>query len=180
MTARRRKLPRCTKITILIVGEGLTEKAFLQHIKELYVNREADVVVKVECGSGGAPKSVVQKTIRLRACRAYDKCFVLVDADRPLEVNKTLKKRMHTKPPIEVLKATPCIEGLLLAILQYPKFSQHRTSSDNCKREFETKYISANRKTDPRSYAAKFSRKVLDDHRKAIPELETILKAMQV
>lgn len=180
MTAKRIKPTKYIKKTILIVGEGPTEKAFLQHIKELYLTREADFVIKVECGSGGGPKSVVQKTVRLRSSRAYDKCFVLVDADRPLETDRKLEERMHKKPHVEILKSTPCIEGLFLLILQHPNFSQTSTLSDNCKREFESKYIPADKKTDKRSYADKFPREVLEGRRGSIPELDAILKAMQI
>ena len=180
MTAGRKKLVKRTKTTILIVGEGPTEKAFLQYIKELYTTRDDDFVVKVERGSGGSPKNVVQKTIRLRGSRAYDKCYALFDEDRPLETDGKLEERMKKKPRIEILLTTPCIEGLFLAILQHPNFSQASASSDNCKREFEANYIQADKKTDKRSYAAVFPRAVLDGRRGRVQELDDILKAMQV
>jgi hypothetical protein len=180
MNARRVKPTKNTKKTILIVGEGETEKAFLQHLKELLVSREADFVVKVECGSGGGPKGVVQKTIRLRSSRAYDKCFVLVDADRAFEPDSKLEERMRKKPRVEMLKSTPCVEGLLLAVLQHRNFSQASATSDYCKREFETNYISADKKTDKRAYAEQFTEEVVRNRRAAVAELEAILKAMQV
>lgn len=180
MTALRAKPTRASKTTVLIVGEGPTEKAFLQFIKELYIMRDADIVVKVECGSGGAPCSVVQRAIRLRGSRAYDKCFVLFDADLPLETDGKLKHRMQKKPSVGILNATPCIEGLFLAILRYPQFSQKSATSDNCKREFEANYLSADKKMDKRAYTAHFSKEVLERFRKDIPELDAILKAMQV
>ncbi len=180
MTVLRAKPTRSSKTTVLIVGEGPTEKAFLQFIKELYVMRDANIAVKVECGSGGAPRSVVQKTIRLRGSRAYDKCFVLFDADLTLETDRKLKCRMQKKPAITILNATPCIEGLFLAILKYPNFSQKSAASDNCKREFESNYLSADKKMDKRAYLSCFSRDSFDNLRKDIPELDAILKAMQV
>ena len=171
---------RFTKTTILFVGEGPTEKAFLQHLQTLYISRDANIVVKVESGSGGAPSSVAQKAIRLRSSRAYDRCFILVDADRPLVVDRKLEDRMKKKPRIEVLKSTPCIEGLFLAILRRNNFSQARTSSDHCKREFEANYMTDDRKTDKRSYTDKFSRPILDACRGGVPELDSILNSMQV
>ena len=48
MTAKKIRQAKYAKTTILIVGEGSTEKAFLQYLKELYVTREADFVIKVE------------------------------------------------------------------------------------------------------------------------------------
>lgn len=179
MTPRRMKPTKSTKITILIVGEGPTEKAFLQYLKELYIARDGDFAVKIECGSGGAPCSVVQKAIRLRGSRAYDKCYVLFDADRPLETDRKLSDRMNKRPRIEVLKSTPCVEGLFLAILKYPGFSQASASSDSCKWEFHAKYISEDKKMDKRSYADKFPRTVLDERRAQVLELDVILRAMQ-
>ncbi|MCK4946371.1 MAG: RloB domain-containing protein, partial [Alphaproteobacteria bacterium] len=123
MVPRPRQKQRRTKKTVLIVGEGPTEKAFLQHIKQLYVTRDMDVVVKVECSFGGSPQSVVEKAVRLKGSRSYDKCFVLVDSDVAFEPDGELQKRMRKKPLIEMLNATPCIEGLMLAILKHPKFS---------------------------------------------------------
>ncbi len=180
MTPRRIKPTRNTKTTILIVGEGPTEKAFLQYLKELYIARDYAFAIKVECGSGGSPCSVVQKAIRLRGSRAYDKCYVLFDADRPLETDYKLSDRMNKRPRIKVIKATPCIEGLFLAILEHPGFSQASAVSDNCKRDFHAGYISEDKKMDKRSYSDKFSKAVLDSQRAYVPELDLILKAMQV
>ncbi len=177
---RRIKPTKSTKTTILIVGEGPTEKAFLQYLKELYVTRDDDFAVKIEYGSGGAPCSVVQKAIRLRGSRAYDKCYVLFDADRPLETDYKLSDRMNKRPRIEILKATPCIEGLFLAILKHPGFFQNSALSDNCKREFHAKYISEDKKMDKRSYMDKSPRTVLDECRTQVLELDVILKTMQV
>ncbi len=180
MTANKTKSIKRTKKAILIVGEGLTDKAFLQHIRELYVSRESDFVVKIEGGFGGAPRSVVERAVRLRQSRAYDRCYVLFDADRPLETDSRLERRMRKKPRIEILQTTPCIEGLFLAILRYPNFSPASTSSAYCKREFENNYIAADKKTDKRSFANKFPREALDKHRSSVPELDAILRAMQV
>lgn len=180
MTPRRIKPTRNTKTTILIVGEGPTEKAFLQYLKELYVARDFDCAVKVECGSGGSPCCVVQKAIRLRGSRAYDKCYVLFDADRPLETDYKLSDRMKKRPRVEMLTATPCIEGLFLAILGHLGFSQASATADNCKRDFHTGYISEEKKMDKRSYVAKFPKTMLDGRRAHVSELDLILKAMQV
>lgn len=177
---RRVKPTKNTKVTILIVGEGPTEKAFLQYLKELYILRDDNLSVKVESGTGGSPATIVQKAIRLRASRGYDKCYVLMDADVPLETDFKLADRMKKRPRIEVLNATPCIEGLFLAILNQSSFSQASATTDYCKREFETKYMASDRKTDKRSYIDKFPKTLLDERRTNVPELDFILKAMQV
>lgn len=179
MVPQAQRKQRRTKKTILIVGEGPTEKAFLQHIKQLYVTRDMDIVVKVECGSGGSPQSVVEKAVRLKSSRSYDKCFVLVDSDVPFDPDKELQKRMNRKPRIEMLYATPCIEGLMLAILQHPKFSQTKTTSDNCKRVFH-EYIPEDKKTDRRAYEGIFTKEIFEERKQIVPELNMILHILHV
>lgn len=179
MVSRPSQQFRRTKTTILIVGEGPTEKAFLQYLKDMYITREMDIAVKVECGSGGSPRSVVEKAVRLKGSRAYDKCFVLVDSDLPFEPDGELEKRMRRKPHIEMLNATPCIEGLLLAILD-TGFSQQATTSVESKRIFETNHLPEDKKTDKRSHERIFSRQVIEERRTVVPELDAILKAIGI
>ncbi|MFH1441957.1 MAG: RloB domain-containing protein [Candidatus Omnitrophota bacterium] len=178
MVSRPRQKFRRTKKTVLIVGEGPTEKAFLQYLKDMYITREMDIAVKVECGSGGSPRNVVEKAVRLKGSRAYDKCFVLVDADLPFEPDRELERRMRKKPHIEMLCATPCIEGLMLAILKHPKFLQTKTSSDDCKRIFD-EYVPRDKKTDKRAYGGIFPKEIFDTRRQDIIELNAILKTME-
>ncbi len=174
--AQRKGPVRRTKKTILIIGEGSTEKAFLQYIKGLYITRDMDISIKIECGSGGSPRNVVEKAIRLCGSRGYDKCFVLIDADIPLRADRKLFSRMKKRPKIIVLKSTPCIEGLFLVILGYAG----NNSSNQCKNIFESKYLAPNKKTDKRSYEHLFSKDMLDEKRILIIELNNILKAMSI
>jgi len=176
MVARRKKTYRKTKKTILIVGEGATEKAFLRYLKELYITRDMDIAVNVECGFGGSPRNVVEKAIRLCGSRDYDKCFVLIDADIPLNANKKLLAHMKKRPETEVLKSTPCIEGLFLTILDH----DGNISSDKCKSFFESTYLTSDRKTDKRAYKRLFPKKMLNKKRYFITELDNILNAMEV
>jgi len=176
MVAQRKRPVRRTKKTILIVGEGHTEKAFLRYTKELYILRNMNISVNVECGSGGSPRNVVEKAIRLCGSRGYDKCFVLLDADIPLNADKKLLSRMKRKPKIEFLKSTPCIEGVFLAILGHGE----NMASEKCKSTFESRYLASDKKTDKRSYERLFSREVLDEKRKVVGELNSILRAMGV
>ncbi len=179
MVSRPRRKPRRTKKTILIVGEGPTEKAFLQHVQQTYVTRDMDIAVKVESGSGGSPQSVIEKAIRLRSSRSYDQCFVLIDKDLPFVPAGELKRRMSKKPSIQILNATPCIEGLFLTIVD-SKFSQEAKTTDSCKCAFEEKYIRQDKKSDKRSYTKIFPRDLLDERRQDVVELDAILRAMGV
>ncbi|MFH1868632.1 MAG: RloB family protein [Candidatus Omnitrophota bacterium] len=176
MVARRKSPVRRTKKTILIVGEGSTEKAFLRYVKELYITRDMNISVSVGCGSGGSPRNVVEKAIRLCGSRGYDKCFVLIDADIPFNADKKLLSRMNRKPKIEFLKSTPCIEGMFLTILGH----DGNVAREKCKNTFESRYLPSDKKTDKRLYERLFSKEILDEKRKVVDELNSILKAMGI
>ncbi len=168
-----------TKKTVLIVGEGFTELAFLQHIKDLFVTRNSDISVKVEHANGGSPEKVIEKALRLRASKSYDCCFVLLDVDVPFQPTSSLTKKMKRKPELQVLKATPCIEGMFLAVLNQNNFSQSSTNTRDCKHIFES-YVPNDKKTEKYSYRPIFTITVINNRRNSVPELDAILKAMDV
>ncbi len=169
---------RKTKTTVLMVGEGPKDKAFLRHLQDIYVSRDGDIAVKIECASGGSPRSIVEKAIRLRGARDYDKCVVLIDQDRVLEDDRELRKRMKEHPPIQIIWIKPCMEGLLLEILKYPDFSRHNVSSSFCKSQFRL-HIPIDRQTEKLSYMRLFPKATIDLCRGKIHDLDAILKAMR-
>lgn len=179
MPAQTNNRIRKTKVTVLIVGEGSKDKAFLRHLQDMYVSREDDIIVKIECASGGSPRSIVEKATRLRSASGYDKCMVIIDQDRSLETDRELRRRMKEHPPVQIVWIKPCMEGLLLEILRYPNFSRHDVSTGFCKRQFEA-HIQIDRQTEKSSYARIFSKDKLDSCRRTIRDLNTILKVMQV
>lgn len=170
---------RNTKTTVLIVGEGATDKAFLRHLKNIYVFREDDIVVKVEKGSGGSPACVIKKTIDLSNNKAYDRRLVIVDGDLKLILDSDLRRRIRENPQIKIIQIYPCIEGLFLEILEHPNFSRHRVLSSFCKSEFE-KYIPADKQTEELAYSSLFPKEKLEFRRKRIKELDIILRTMQI
>jgi len=105
--------------------------------------------------------------------------LVLIDKDLPFVPVGELKRRMSKKPSIQILNATPCIEGLFLTILD-AKFSQEAKTTDSCKCAFEGKYIPQGKKSDKRVYAKIFPRGVLDERRQKVIELDAILRVMGV
>ncbi|MBU4251837.1 MAG: hypothetical protein KKC39_08410 [Candidatus Omnitrophica bacterium] len=179
MSPRINLQSRKTKTTVLIVGEGGKDKAFLRHLQDIYVSREDNIAVKVECGAGGSPRSIIEKSIRLRDVRAYDRCVVVLDADRVLETDGKLKKRMKEKPPIEIIWVIPCMEALCLEIIEHPNFTRSKARVDLCKHEFSS-YIPVDRQTEKHFYARIFPKTMLDYRRAAIQDLDAILTIMQI
>jgi hypothetical protein len=100
--------------TLLIVGEGYTEEAFLKHVKGLYVQRGCGLSVTIKNARGKGAKHVIEWTIRQIANASYDTVAVLLDTDTDwsASVAKIAKHKI-----ICVIKSTPCFEALLLRLL---------------------------------------------------------------
>lgn len=64
--------------TLLLVGEGETEQAFLQHVKALYVQRGSGLRVTVRCAHGKGAGHVVDYAIRQRI-HQFDQVAALLD-----------------------------------------------------------------------------------------------------
>lgn len=138
---------RGARHTILLVGEGATDSAFLKHIKSLYISRGSGVSAKIRNAHGKGPDHVVDYAVRQCRNSAYDRVVALLDTD--LEMSPAVHKRARSKK-IQIIGATPCIEGLLLKIL-----GEHvPTTSADCKtRMGDTLPV---RLTAPEDYKEKF------------------------
>jgi hypothetical protein len=151
--------PRQAKKTVLVVGEGSTEKAFCDYLKSLYLIREAGVSVTVRSADGGSPQTMLYKAIRWMECDAYDSGIVLLDGD--IDITASDKKKALRKH-IAILLTAPCIEGLFLALFEHPGFNPSTWNSDLCKRTFHEKYLSQEEKTEKDKYGKIFSKEILD------------------
>lgn len=109
--------------TLLIVGEGADEVAFLNHVKQLYVPRGCGLTVKIKNAQGKGAKHVIEWTGRQIANVAYDAVATLLDTDTDWSpaVEKIAKKNR-----IQVLTSEPCFEALMLRVLgESPKGNAH-------------------------------------------------------
>jgi hypothetical protein len=98
--------------TLLLVGEGDTEVAFLHHVKGLYAPRGSGLRVTVKNARGKGAKHVVEWTSR--QIGAFDSKAVLLDTDEDWSGATAKKARMAR---IHVLKSEPQIEAMLLRML---------------------------------------------------------------
>lgn len=78
-----KKFRRSANFTILFVCEGATEKAFLQHLKFLYVERHCGTSLKIKNAFGKGPENLVEVTIRENRNASYDRTIVFLDEDIP-------------------------------------------------------------------------------------------------
>lgn len=156
--------------TLLAVGEGKTEVAFLNHLRVIFCSDQKGVSVKILNAYGKGPENVVETLIS--HCRGvdYDHRLALLDTDI---LWTTELKKLARAQKIELIGSTPCIEGLLLQILSQPLHS----TSLACKKKLQG--LSGLAMTDRDHYAALFSCGVLMAARQRIPELNTLLNCFE-
>ena len=100
--------------TLLIVGEGRHEEAFLNHLKKLYVSRGCRLSVTIKNARGKGALHVVNWTVRQIANADYDVVAVLLDTD--VDWNAKTEKLARSKK-IQVLKSEPCFEAMMLRLI---------------------------------------------------------------
>lgn len=100
--------------TLLIVGEGRYEEAFLNHLKQLYVPRYCGLSVTIKNARGKGALHVVKWTAGQAAIAKYDVVAALLDTDT--DWNEKTEKLARSKK-ILVLKSEPCFEAMMLRLI---------------------------------------------------------------
>jgi hypothetical protein len=153
--------------TVLIVGEGARDEAFIKHLKSVYVGRESGISVRIINAQGGSPHDIVTFTIRQIQNASYDRVIVVMDTDVQW-LQKTITRAKKKK--IKLIGTEPCIEGLMLGVLD-----RHVPSASNeCKRQLEQ--IITGDLTDKRSYVGHFPRNLIDEKCESNFTLNEIVK----
>ncbi|MBN2755062.1 MAG: RloB domain-containing protein [Candidatus Goldbacteria bacterium] len=161
-------MQRTVKTTVLLVGEGNTEYAFLSYLKGLYIDRGSLKSVKIENAHGGSPDCIIHRTIKLNPAD-YDFSYVVLDPDRPFEEEGTeLKVR---KKKLQLIMPKPCIEALFLRILNQANIPP---STPECKRLFRN-FLLDDEKTDKTKYQKIFSKEMVEERSNTLDELKQIL-----
>ena len=169
--ARQRKV-RQTQKTMLIIVEGATEKAFIGHLKDLYVPRQCGLAVKIDNAKCGGPDSIFAYTLKAIKAVPRDCNVVVMDTDREWSVKL---RSEASKKKITLCGASPCIDGLLLRILG----KNVANSSSECKRQFEANYLDAKKKLDKRNYSSVLPKDLIEKARKKFAELDEIITVLE-
>lgn len=168
MAKKMKRNRRIQQTTLIIVGEGSHEKAFLSHMKVLYDLRNSGQKVKVIKGDGGSPFDVINNTIKKSSHAAYDFKFILMDNDVLI---RQQEYDLAKKQGIEILLSEPlCLEGMLLEVIgQSPS-----NTAEACKKLLHPQL--SGKPTEEYSYKALFTKEVLDETDKlTIVRLRNIL-----
>lgn len=151
------------KKTVIIVGEGPTEKAFLEYLGQFYIKRNSGISVKIQAATGGSPECILSKTIKLEQ---YDSKAILMDTDK--EWSPSLIKKAQQKK-IKLIGSQPCIEGLILEILERNVPYESKNCKDSCSELFRGKL------TNKETYKEQLSSEWIEQKRQDISTLNEIL-----
>ncbi len=151
--------------TVLLVGKGKTEEAFLNHLKALYLARDRGVAVKIRGAGGTEPEYIVNHAVRIARRFAPDRILVLLDTDVPIEKSVRKKAARHA---MQLIESKPCLEGLLLAILG----KRVPAASEQCKQLCAGYFGSA--LTEQSSYS-RLTHALLEKRRNNVPTLTQLL-----
>lgn len=161
---KKRRIPKLK--TTLIVGEGPTDTAFINHLKAIYDGRHTGQRIRVRSSDGGSPEGIVHDAIKDRDVQ-YDRRVILMDSDCPVQA-KTVKKIQ--KKSIVVIQSRPnCLEGMLLEHLG--ETVPH--TSKACKSRLHS--MLSGDPTESASYSQLFSKDSLDNS-----SVEEILQLIEI
>jgi len=140
--------------TLIIVGEGACEKAFLGHLKQLFSNN-TNQKVKIDSADGGSPYDIVNTTVKKTKHIAYDKKYILIDSDIAID-EKT--KKLAKENNIQIIESIPlCLEGMLLDVLG----QKVPITSIQCKNLLYPQLSGS--PTDKESYQVLFGKNILEN-----------------
>jgi len=155
--------------TLLLVGEGETEVAFLSHVKALYAPRGCGLAIKVFCARGKGAAHVVDVAIRQRLNAAYDTVAVLLDTDT--DWGPAVAKRANDHG-IEVLRSEPMFEAMMLRV--------HRQRSTGRAEELKRRFarLVNGDGLDQRNYSTHFGDDILQMARVREATLDHLLRLL--
>lgn len=165
---KNKRAVRRTKPTILFVGEGKTEVAFIKHLKSLY-QAERFPPVRVDTQDGHDAGQILRTALKRSDTEARDAIVCLYDLDTALPVgdlNKANRKKFV------LIGSQPCIEGFMLDILE----TARPHSTKGCKHKMHP--MLGGKETDPSSYRL-FTKEILQRSRQLLADLDLILRLIE-
>lgn len=158
------------KRTLLLVGEGRHEEAFLNHVKQLYVPRGSGLAVTIKNARGKGAKHVIEWTGRQSANVAYDKVAAMLDTDT--DWTPAVAKLARAKR-IQVLASEPCFDAVMLRLLGQPA----NDDAKSLKRRLAA--FLHDDPTDPANYLEHFNADCLEAGRADEATIDTLLKLLE-
>ena len=155
--------------TLLIVGEGLDEEAFLKYLSSKLVTRGAGLKVTIKNAKGKGARHVIDWTIRQAGIAHYDNVAALFDTDT--DWTQAVKQQAK-KHKILLLKSDPCFEAMLLRMLGITP----EVDAKKLKKQFAP-FVN-NGSTIKENYAEHFSPEQLKAKQQLEPTIELLLNLL--
>lgn len=165
------KTRRYVRRTVLIVGEGNAEVAFIHHLKSLYIARGSGMALTIKNARGKGALHVVDVAIRQSRNAAFDVKAALLDTDTDWNDKARAAAR---KAKVQVLPCNPCIEAMLLSL--HGDTAQGRSTAQY-KQAFAAKFDAPAHEASV--YAKHFTVEVLEQARLTSPVLEELLALLK-
>jgi hypothetical protein len=154
------------------VGEGDADVALLARLKELYVVRGCGIALTVENGHGGGANGTVNRAIRLSMQRDFDHIVLLYDADTAAQLTIE-RKRWLSRPTCTAIVPAPCLESLLLQILEHPAPNNTGAAKVAWSR------LAGNQPYSIDTYRRLFSGGVIEQARKRMDDLDNLVRRLR-
>lgn len=155
--------------TLLIVGEGYHEEAFLNHVKLLYVPRGCGLSVTIKNARGKGAKHVIEWTIRQAANANYDAVAALLDTDT--DWTPAVSKLARTRK-IQVMASEPCFDAVMLRLLG----KAPAMNASACKQQLAP-FVNHD-PTQRQNYALHFGAACIEAGREHEPTIDALLKLL--
>lgn len=169
-----KKRRRSAHKTRLIYCEGLEDFVVIKYLRGLY-SQDSGISCKVLRGKGGSADGIVAQASSVQG--AYDDRRVVLDNDKP-KAEMTKARQIARQKGIKIIELRPCIEALLLSILE-PRKKIHAKSSSWCKKEFESRYISDRQRSNIKRLESLLPKYLLDTRREGNEALNKIIKLFE-
>lgn len=168
-----KKKKRQAKRTLLIFGEGLDEETFLKYLRGIY-SQNANISITIRKGKGGSAEEIV--ICAHKEPGAFDRRIVVFDCDKSKKEMEKARQEAKTRG-IELIENEPCLEFLLLTILD--KAKEPNKDSKWFKKEFENKCMSEQKRSQLAEYSKLFPKKLLDGKKSKISNLKRLISVME-
>lgn len=164
---------RLTKKTRLIYAEGLHEEVFLKFLHQHFSNKNVPITIKR--GKGGSADQLIVEASKTFG--GFTERVVVLDEDKPKkEIEKAVQK--SNELGIIIVKNFPCLESVLLSILDHSKEYTNKNSAW-CKKEFQNKHIHEEDRDDLKKYERLFPLRLLVKRRKTLKTLDNLIKIVE-
>lgn len=153
---QRNQHRQASRTTLLIVGEGPDDQAFIKHMNQQFRADNAGVKPMIEKQSGGSPGNIITNAARKYGHLPFDQRFFVLDSDIPISQQDHDKAKKYGYRII--LWSPICLEGALLDVLG------EKIGSDEAAASLKKRLhpLLDGHHTDSNAYQSRFPKAVLD------------------